>query len=141
VPIALSPYDTDDAPTEPKGLPSQASDTAAAQRALGGGGRNSEDAGPEPRVVMQFPEKPDQMLLSGELAGGRALSGRALVIDQPLGEGHVVMFALRPFWRWQTQGTYALGFNTIINWDHLDAGKQEHKKRPAEASEAEAATN
>jgi hypothetical protein len=32
------------------------------------------------------------------------------------------MFALRPFWRWQTQGTYALGFNAIINWDHLDAG-------------------
>ena len=55
--------------------------------------------------------------------GGQNLSGRALAIDQPLGKGHVVMFALRPFWRWQTQGTYALGFNTIINWDHLDAGK------------------
>jgi hypothetical protein len=34
---------------------------------------------------------------------------------------------LRPFWRWQTQGTYALGFNTILNWDHLDAGKKETK--------------
>jgi len=33
------------------------------------------------------------------------------------------MFALRPFWRWQTQGTYFLGFNTILNWNHLDAGK------------------
>jgi hypothetical protein len=38
------------------------------------------------------------------------------------------MFALRPFWRWQTQGTYALGFNTIINWDHLDAGKDAGEK-------------
>jgi hypothetical protein len=33
------------------------------------------------------------------------------------------MFALRPFWRWQTHGTYMLAFNAIMNWDHLDAGK------------------
>jgi hypothetical protein len=32
------------------------------------------------------------------------------------------MFALRPFWRWQTHGTYMLAFNAILNWDHLDAG-------------------
>ena len=36
---------------------------------------------------------------------------------------HIVMFALRPFWRWQTQGTYMLGFNAIMNWNDLDAGK------------------
>ena len=40
-----------------------------------------------------------------------------------MGKGHMVLFALRPFWRWQTQGTYMLGFNAILNWDHLDAGK------------------
>jgi len=34
-----------------------------------------------------------------------------------------VMFAIRPFWRWQTQGTFFLGFNTILNWNDLDAGK------------------
>ena len=127
-PIALSPYDTDDAPAEPKELPTQAADMAAMQRMMFG----SEDTAPAPRVVMQFPAKADQMLLSGELAGGQALQGRALAIDQPLGQGHVVMFALRPFWRWQTQGTYALGFNTIVNWDHLDAGKKEPEKRKAE---------
>jgi len=41
----------------------------------------------------------------------------------PIGKGHVVMFAIRPFWRWQTQGTYVLGFNAILNWNHLDAGR------------------
>jgi hypothetical protein len=51
------------------------------------------------------------------------LSNRALTIGEPLGRGHVVMFALRPFWRWQTQGTYFLGFNAILNWNDLDAGK------------------
>jgi hypothetical protein len=72
---------------------------------------------------MRFPANADEMLLSGTLAGGEALANRALAIDEPLGKGHVVMFALRPFWRWQTQGTYTLGFNTILNWNDLDAGK------------------
>ena len=63
------------------------------------------------------------MLLSGTLAGGEALENRAAALDLPLGSGHIVMFALRPFWRWQTQGTYFLAFNAILNWDHLDAGK------------------
>jgi hypothetical protein len=76
-----------------------------------------------PRIVMQFPSKADDMLLSGTLAGGEALSGRALAVDQSLGKGHIVMFALRPFWRWQTQGSFFLAFNAILNWDHLDAGK------------------
>jgi hypothetical protein len=81
---------------------------------------------------MQFPSSPNEMLLSGTLAGGEALSNRALAIDVTLGKGHVVMFALRPFWRWQTQGTYFLAFNAILNWDHLDAGRT----APASPTEA-----
>jgi hypothetical protein len=76
-----------------------------------------------PRVVMQFPANPADMLLSGTLANGQFLSNRAAAIDHPLGKGHVVMFAIRPFWRWQTQGTYMMGFNAIMNWNDLDAGK------------------
>ena len=63
------------------------------------------------------------MLLSGSLAGGQVLANKAQIVDAPLGAGHVVMFAIRPFWRWQTQGTYMLGFNTILNWNDLDAGR------------------
>ena len=57
--------------------------------------------------------------------GRRLLLGpnRAALLDVSLGKGHVVMFAIRPFWRWQTQGTYSLGFNAIMNWNDLDAGK------------------
>ena len=73
--------------------------------------------------MLQFPANANDMLLSGTLGGGEAIANRALVVDMPLGKGHVVMFALRPFWRWQTQGTYFLAFNAILNWDHLDAGK------------------
>jgi hypothetical protein len=96
----------------------------------GGGGRGGGQPQEErPRVVMQFPANADDMLLSGTLAGGQALSNHALAVDVPVGKGHIVMFALRPFWRWQTQGTYFLAFNAILNWNHLDAGKPEPRRR------------
>ncbi|HEY3841342.1 MAG TPA: M14 family zinc carboxypeptidase [Bryobacteraceae bacterium] len=76
-----------------------------------------------PRVVMQFPAKAEDMLLSGTLAGGEALENRVLIADASLGKGHIVMFALRPFWRYQTQGSFFLAFNAILNWNHLDLGR------------------
>ena len=97
-------------------------------------------------MVLQFPANANDMLLSGTLAGGEALPNRALAVDVPLGKGHIVMFALRPFWRWQTQGTYFLAFNAILNWDHLDAGKpadapRRHRRRPVnDPSRAQAKT-
>lgn len=86
-------------------------------------GVTAPDPATRPRVVMQFPADTTAMLLSGTLSGGRVLSNKAQIVDAPLGDGHVVMFAIRPFWRWQTQGTYMLGFNTILNWNDLDAGR------------------
>ena len=67
-------------------------------------------------------------------AGGQVLSNKAQVVDAPLGEGHVVMFAIRPFWRWQTQGTYMLGFNTILNWNDLGAGRPAVPATPTRAN-------
>ena len=69
----------------------------------------------------------DPIVLSGTLANGQFLANRAALIDVPLGRGHVVMFAIRPFWRWQTQGTYSLGFNALMNWNDLDAGKADSR--------------
>lgn len=91
----------------------------------GGGGRGGaggSDQGPRPRVILRFPNDPNDMLLSGGLVGQQALTGRALVIDAPVGQGHVVMFANRPFWRYETHGSFNLAFNAILNWNHLDAG-------------------
>ena len=106
-----------------------AASSAAAGGARTGGARagaqgrqGAIDTAEQPRVVMRFPRNPADMLLSGVLTGGQALSDKAQVVDEPLGKGHVVMFAIRPFWRWQTQGTFMLGFNAIMNWDDLDAG-------------------
>ena len=78
-----------------------------------------------PRVVLSFSQNPNDLLLSGTIAGAQGLTGKAALLDATVGKGHVVMFAIRPFWRWQSQGTYSLGFNAIMNWNDLDAGKAE----------------
>ena len=134
VPVPVSPYEPDGVAAKPKGeqpQPDEAENLRQLMRAFGG------EAEPvRPRVVMQFPANPNDMLLSGMLAGGQALANRPLALDAPLGKGHIVMFALRPFWRWQTQGTYFLAFNAILNWNDLDAGKPEPKgeRTPTAAS-------
>ncbi|QHN05315.1 hypothetical protein FTO74_03560 [Granulicella sp. WH15] len=129
-PVKLSPFvvEGDDTPPTPPPTAAQISEAEGMRQMMRQFGF-VDDATP-PRVVMQFPEKSSDILLSGALSGGEALSKRALALDVPLGQGHVVMFALRPFWRWQTQGTYMLGFNTLLNWDHLDAGKDAAKPAP-----------
>ena len=47
-------------------------------------------------------------------------------------DSDVVMFALRPFWRWQTQGTYTLGFNAIMHWNDLDAGRSAQRPQTSQ---------
>jgi len=74
------------------------------------------------RVILSFPTNVADILLSGGLGNGDELAGRAQVVDASIGQGHVVMFGIRPFWRWQTHGTYILGFNAILNWNDLSAG-------------------
>jgi len=73
-----------------------------------------------PRVVLSFARK--NVLMSGMLRGESEIAGTPAVIDAPVGEGHVVLFALRPFWRWETHGSHALVFNTILHWNDLRAG-------------------
>jgi hypothetical protein len=122
VPVHISPFEAEDAAARATQRPQQ--DAAQEFRAMAKQfGLNVETA--RPRVVLSFPQNPNDMLLSGTLYNGQFLANRAALVDVPLGQGHVVMFALRPFWRWQTQGTFSLGFNAIMNWNDLDAGKTE----------------
>jgi hypothetical protein len=73
------------------------------------------------RVIVKFHTRPDSLLLSGLLAGGSELTGKAAVIEAPAGKGHLVLFAIRPMWRWESQGTFALVLNAMANWNHLEA--------------------
>jgi hypothetical protein len=101
----------------------------ASMQGRGGRGGAALAAQARSRVILRFPTDPHDMLLSGGLLGQQALAGRAVVVDSPLGKGHVVSFASRPFWRWQTQGSFNLAFNAILNWNHLDAGQSQPPAR------------
>ncbi len=120
-PVAISPWNSDEAAADKK-----PAGEAVSSSPFGSAPPVSRVGGAEPtqfpRTIMQFPTKADDILLSGMLVGGQTLTNKALIVDVPDGKGHMVLYALRPFWRWQTQGSYFLGFNAILNWDHLDVG-------------------
>ncbi|MBK6723530.1 MAG: hypothetical protein IPG58_09725 [Acidobacteria bacterium] len=61
--------------------------------------------------------------MSGMMAGGAELAGKAAVVDVPVGKGHVVMFANNPMWRHQTHGSFSLLFNAILHYDNLSVGR------------------
>jgi hypothetical protein len=54
--------------------------------------------------------------------GADQLAGKPLVIDSPLGKGHILLFANNPVWRANTQGNYSLLFNAIFNYQSLGIG-------------------
>ncbi len=76
-----------------------------------------------PRIIVRFNPRPDSLLYSGLMDGASELAGRPGLVDVPVGRGHVVLFAFRPFWRWETQGSFGFGWNALLNWNDLDAGR------------------
>jgi len=90
-----------------------------------------------PRVVLRFASDEKNLLISGMLAGGSELANAPAVIDVPVGQGHVVMFANNPMWRHQTQGSFFLLFNAALNYDHLNVGRERsgNQRNPGARSE------
>jgi len=76
-----------------------------------------------PRVALRFGDARG-LLASGLLEGGADIAQRPVVVDVPVQKGHVVVFANNPVWRGETLGSYFLVFNTILNWDNLNAGRK-----------------
>ena len=76
-----------------------------------------------PRVAVRFSDQRD-LLVSGLLDGGNDIAQRPAVVDAPLEKGHVVLFANNPIYRGETIGSYFLVFNTILNFDNLNAGRK-----------------
>jgi hypothetical protein len=83
------------------------------------------------RVVLRFHDKADSLLVSGLLVNGSEMAGRAAVVDAPVGRGRVVLFGIRPMWRWQSQGTFALLLNTMVHWNHLGITSTSEKAQVA----------
>ena len=74
-------------------------------------------------VLMRFPGGDDH-ILSGLMRGAGEIRSRPAIIDQPSGKGRVIFFATNPCYRWQNFGEFNMLFNTLLNFDDLDAGKR-----------------
>ncbi len=72
------------------------------------------------KVIVRWHQNADSLLVSGLIAGANEMTGRAAVVDAPVGKGHVIFMGTRPWYRWQSQGAMAMAFNAIANWNALD---------------------
>ena len=76
-----------------------------------------------PRVILRYADT-RELLVSGLVENGGEIAQHAAVVDVPLEKGHVVAFSNNPIWRGETQGSYFLVFNALLNFDQLDAGRK-----------------
>ncbi len=65
------------------------------------------------RVVASYPERADDLLVSGYLRGGEMIARRAAVVDLKVGNGRVVLIGLRAQHRAQPHRTFKLLFNAL----------------------------
>jgi len=79
------------------------------------------------RVVLRYADAKD-LLISGLVEGAGEIAQHPAVVDASYGKGHVVMFSINPVWRGETQGTYSLVLNTVMNFDSLNAGRKNDER-------------
>ena len=96
---------------------------AGAGRGGGGGGFAGMGAGGgTTRIIFRFTQNTQELLISGGIGSGELLAGSPGMIDAKMGRGHTILFSFNPFWRGETQGSYALVFNAILHNKYLDVG-------------------
>ncbi len=66
---------------------------------------------PREYVVARYPSK--DVLASGWLLGEKYVTGKAALLDVPMGKGHVIMFGMRPQYRSQSYQNFKLFFNAM----------------------------
>ena len=65
------------------------------------------------KVIARYPEKPEEILLSGWALGKEKIAGKAALIEVQMGEGKIILFGFRPQYRGQSLATFPLLFNAI----------------------------
>jgi hypothetical protein len=76
-----------------------------------------------PRVVLRYADS-KELFVSGLLDGASEIAQHPAVVDVPMDRGHVLLFSNNPMWRGETQGSYFLVYNAILNFDNLNAGRK-----------------
>jgi hypothetical protein len=105
-------------PDIPQGRPPYRPGARPELEALRSPASPSQDSASRPQVILRFAEAQD-LLVSGLLTGAEELAGTPAVVLCPVGEGNVLLFAINPFWRMETHGSFMLLFNAAMNFDRL----------------------
>ena len=79
------------------------------------------------RVILRYADA-KELLISGLVIAGNEIAQHPAVLDVPKGAGHVILFSINPVYRGETENTYSLVLNTVLNFDSLDAGKKTPEK-------------
>jgi hypothetical protein len=67
-------------------------------------------------VLMRFPGN-DSSILSGLMRGVAETRGRPAILDEPVGQGRVVIFSTNPAYRWQNLGEFNMLGNAILHFN------------------------
>ncbi len=67
-------------------------------------------------VLMQFTGT-DKSVLSGFMNRPVEVKEKAAIVDVPLGQGRILMFATNPCYRWQNHAEFNMLFNSILHWN------------------------
>ncbi len=70
------------------------------------------------RVLMRFPGT-DQSILSGLMRGVAEIRMRPAILDEPVGQGRVLIFSTNPAYRWQNLGEFNMLANAILHFNDL----------------------
>jgi hypothetical protein len=70
--------------------------------------------GSSAEVVLRYPERGADILMSGFLQGAQEIAGKAAAVDVPMGRGRVIMFGFRPQYRGQSVASFKLLFNALL---------------------------
>ncbi|MFN8064949.1 MAG: M14 family zinc carboxypeptidase [Vicinamibacterales bacterium] len=74
-----------------------------------------------PTVIARFVGG-EASVLSGLMRGAEQVRNRPMIVDAPLGAGHVLLFANNPIYRWQTFGEHGMVFNALLFWNDFPSG-------------------
>jgi Zinc carboxypeptidase len=69
-------------------------------------------------VLMQFVGT-DKSVLSGLMRGAAETRNRPAILDVPVGQGRVILFATNPCYRWQNLGEFNMLANAILYYNQL----------------------
>lgn len=67
------------------------------------------------RIIARYPQKPEDILLSGWAMGTEKIAGKAALVEFTIGKGKIILFGFRPQYRGQSLATFPLLFNAIGN--------------------------